>query len=339
MAEVNKYQEGKIYKIWVDWCDNIFIGCTYIKYLSSIKAQHKYKATKIGPKNNKLHDEIREHNFSGWDIELLEDWPCNTMEELELRRDYHINEAKVKGVPLYNYLVELKDEENKYANGKIYRIWVDWCDKQYIGSTIVHLSVRKGQHKFNAKKRRQDSLLYKEIAENDYEGFHVELIEYYPCTNKGELLAREGYYIRKSISEGVTLYNKCIECGNNEEFRKEKIEKDRQHMKKYRKEHKMELSEKQKKYREEYKMELAEKQKKYRETHKEELTKSKKSYYERNKSEINRKNKEWVNRNKDKVLLKNKEKYECVCGSFVLLYGKARHERSKKHQDFVTSKE
>jgi len=61
---------------------------------------------------------------------------------------------------------------------------------------------------------------------------------------------------------------------------------------------------------------------KYQKEHKEEITEYKSNYYQKNKEEISE---------------KGKETYECPCGSICRKVAKARHERSIKHQKYLTT--
>ena len=78
-------------------------------------------------------------------------------------------------------------ENNKYKNGKIYRITDIGYNKFYVGSTVSSLSTRIGKHRAEYKdllkggKRSCSSF----ILFNDFgvDNCKIELIEYYPCDN------------------------------------------------------------------------------------------------------------------------------------------------------------
>jgi len=61
-----------------------------------------------------------------------------------------------------------------------------------------------------------------------------------------------------------------------------------------------------------------------------------KRYYEKNREKILERSKQRYQKNKDKILEKHKEKIECQCGSIFSRRDKARHEKSKKHQDYLS---
>ena len=94
-------------------------------------------------------------------------------------------------------------ENNKYKNGKIYRITDVGYNKFYVGSTVSSLSTRIGKHRAEYKdllkggKRSCSSF----ILFNDFgvDNCKIELIEYYPCDNVMELRKREGYHIENTV--------------------------------------------------------------------------------------------------------------------------------------------
>jgi hypothetical protein len=120
----------------------------------------------------------------------------------EKLREYHKNYyRKKKAKELKNkILVEtLRDEENKYHNGKIYKL--THLDKMvYIGSTTVPLEICLEFHKEYSKNPENKSKIYKymKIYGDDVK---IELIEEYKCENKQELESKEGEYIIKYKSD------------------------------------------------------------------------------------------------------------------------------------------
>jgi len=66
------------------------------------------------------------------------------------------------------------------------------------------------------------------------------------------------------------------------------------------------------------------------------LIKYNKEYRKKNRDELLQKNKDYKENHKKEILIQMKEKYICLCGVESLKWNKARHERSKKHQDFLT---
>ena len=93
--------------------------------------------------------------------------------------------------------------ENKYNNGKIYKIVCDDTNKVYIGSTCEPtLSERLSKHKCGYKRWLKDGKLYVtsyEILQGSK--YHIELIELFQCNTRAELRRREGQ---------IQLENDCI---------------------------------------------------------------------------------------------------------------------------------
>ena len=85
--------------------------------------------------------------------------------------------------------------DNKYQNGKIYKIVDSGYTKCYIGSTVEPLSNRMAGHRSHYRRGKLNSnskLLFDEFGTDNC---RIELIEHFPCNSKEELLKREGNYI------------------------------------------------------------------------------------------------------------------------------------------------
>jgi len=119
-------------------------------------------------------------------------------------------------------------EDKRYNRGKIYRIVDIGYSKCYIGSTIEDLKQRMTKHRDKYKQYQQGK--YKYITsfslfnEYDIENCKIELIENYPCNNKVELEAREGYHIRNE-----DCINKRIEGRTKQEYYNDNIDKFKQY--------------------------------------------------------------------------------------------------------------
>ena len=122
-------------------------------------------------------------------------------------------------------------------------------------------------------------------------------IEKYPCNSKKELETRERYYI-----ENFTCVNKYVPTRTIKE------------------------------YREDNKEELSRYATKYREDHKEEAKLFSKKHYQRNKEEI----KQYRQDHKEELQSISRVKYNCLCGGKYTTSHKALHERTKKHQKYIT---
>ena len=194
-----------------------------------------------------------------------------------------------------------------YQNSKIYKLWSPEGDDIYIGSTTVSLSRRKAKHK---TQNNTSKILFEK-----YTDVRIELLEECPCDNKEQLLKKEGEYIRNN-----NCVNKRVAGRTNKEYR----EDNKEHLKEYYKQ-----------YREDNKEYIKEQKKEYREDNKERIKEHHKEYRENNKEKIKEHHKEYRENNKEKIKERNSIEFVCECGRTIKLNDKARHQRSKIHNDLM----
>ena len=147
-------------------------------------------------------------------------------------------------------IYNIMEINNKYQNGKIYKITDIGYNKCYIGSTIENIKQRIARHRHNYKEHLKGKFnnvsSFKLFEEFGVENCKIELVESYPCNNKDELEAREGYYIRNTecvnklnpdrTKEDIVKYQK--------EYRINNIDRLTSYNKQYREGHRDEISEK-----------------------------------------------------------------------------------------------
>ena len=201
-----------------------------------------------------------------------------------------------------------------YNNAKIYKIIpINGDDESdvYFGSTTKEfLSQRMVYHRDDYRKWKNGKhhycSIYAMFEKHGIENCKIVLLENVNANSKDEMLAREAYYIRN-----FKCINKNIPLRKVNEFMHEYHIKNREI-----------LSEKKKIYRANNKDKICEQKKIYREMNKEKICERSKKYYEANKEIINE---------------KNKQKITCECGSICRRNDLRRHERSKKHIDFINN--
>ena len=139
-----------------------------------------------------------------------------------------------------------------FQKGKIYAIWDNNYTKCYIGSTVEELSKRMTKHRDSYKHYLHNNgnltTAFHLFNEFGIENCKIELLEMYPCQNRTELEAREGYHIRNTI-----CVNRKIMGRTKQQHYYDTIEHSKAQRKEYRertKEHKHEVD---KKYREDHK--------------------------------------------------------------------------------------
>lgn len=221
--------------------------------------------------------------------------------------------------------------DNKYLNGKIYKIVNDLDDDIYIGSTTQNLNKRFGDHKSNIHNRK--CTLYKKMILLGTIHFTIELIEDYPCSTKYELMEREEYW-RTTLNAKLNDYVCATEFSSvySEQGKKEYMKLYHQMDYEMNKEH---LIEYQKEYNKNNHEKVTTRQKQYYENKKDdpEFQAKRKEYSEKTKDQSKARSKQWYENNKQKL----KEEYLCtICMSKIKICSKGLHDKnSKYHQKFV----
>ena len=98
----------------------------------------------------------------------------------------------------------MENNNEKYANGKIYRISCNITGLCYVGSTCETLSHRLSKHAQDYRNYLKGNYHYItsfEIIKND--DYQITLLQAYPCENNRELLDREGWYQKKYWDRSV----------------------------------------------------------------------------------------------------------------------------------------
>jgi hypothetical protein len=202
----------------------------------------------------------------------------------------------------------------------------------YVGYTTDFKS-RKNKHKSNCNNQNSKDYnlkVYQFIRANgSWENWSMIEIEKYPCKDIYEATARERYYYELL---GGTL-NSCVPNRCKKEYNKQYKEEHKEQYKQYREEHKEQLIEYNKQYREENKEQISKQRKQYYQEHIEQY----KQYYQDNKNNILQYKKQYREQKKEQIKAQAESKYTCCCCSIVRNDYKSRHEKSKKHLNYVSS--
>ena len=219
---------------------------------------------------------------------------------------------------------------NKYQNGKIYKIVDVGYSKCYIGSTTESLSQRMTRHRAAYLKYLRDGRvkLKSTVIFDEYspENCKIELIELYPCDSRMELLRKEGEHIKCN-----TCVNKIIAGRTIQEYRQDNAEIISIKAKAYREqnyEHLKQLRDEKREY-------LNESNREYYKANKEQINEKHRQHYANNKDDINTKHRSHYEQNKEKVLANQAKKITCNCGVTHRKGDKAKHERTKRHQQYM----
>ena len=119
METFNKYQNGKIYKLWSLDTDDIYVGSTCCPLY---KRMYKHRDVfRFGQRSHyKLYREMARLGEASFKIELIEDYPCKNGDELRRREGYWIRELKatlnmvMAGRTTKDYYLEHLEETKEY---------------------------------------------------------------------------------------------------------------------------------------------------------------------------------------------------------------------------------
>ena len=197
---------------------------------------------------------------------------------------------------------------NRYSKGKIYKIVDVGYNKCYVGSTCESLSKRMERHR-NSDNQYLQGKYNKARSFELFDEFGVEnckilLLQDYPCENKEQLRAKEGEYQQK-----MNCINKYLAGRTKQQYYQDYAE----HFKKL---NKIDYEKNKDKYLEQ-----------------------RKNYHQDNREFENQRSREYYHQNKEAFKLKKTKVEMCQCGSHYTYGHKARHLKSKKHQDWQKQQE
>ena len=172
------YKNGKIYCIRNTITDDIYVGSSCEKYLSKRWVKHKSSMNNDRDKDTPLYMKMNELGVENFYIELIENYPCESNDELRAREGHYIRELST-----LNKRVETRtDKEWKEENRDYMKDW----KKQYYQ-----------EHKEETKER------VKQYRENNPELIKKQKQEYYR-NHRDEL-------IQKNKERGQVKF--VCECG------------------------------------------------------------------------------------------------------------------------------
>jgi len=227
---------------------------------------------------------------------------------------------------VYEYEYESSDDDEydeRYKDGKIYKLVNSVDSNIYVGSTRVTLEIRLTIHRGHARQHRyRNNKVYTHLNSIGWDKIEIKLIEVYPCNSKKELFKREQYWQDK-LNPKLNANKASVSYEDNLE-----------RMRHYWANNKESLSVKSKQYREKNKESLSIYMRQYRKNNNTQLSIRKKQYYETHKDLILELRKQYRDTNREKISDDRKQKIDCACGSIISKGDIAKHKRTKKHQNF-----
>ena len=153
-----------------------------------------------------------------------------------------------------------------YQEGKVYLVWFENCDKGYYGSTTTTLTKRLSQHKKNYKSQKAKCSLFAFFDLYGVENAKIELVEAFPCVNRNELEAREGFHIRNNEHINRNIAGRSVdEKKAVAKIRREgRIEEARAYCRVYKSENREKIKEYNQKYAEEHREQRNQRQRELR---------------------------------------------------------------------------
>ena len=187
----------------------------------------------------------------------------------------------------------------RYQRGKIYKLICDVTSKVYIGSTIQTLEERLKGHKKDYRAYLKGTKGYCKSFDIIENGyFFIELITDYPCWSKAELNREEGRYQRD------------MECINKVIAGRTKSE-----------------------YYEDNKVSINVYRRQYYRDNKEIYQKRQLKNRDRNIKRM----KQYYQDNKEAIAERRSQNFDCECGGKYSIQHRARHFKTKKHQNYLNS--
>ena len=122
-VEINKYQKGKIYKIWNDINDEIYVGSTCCM-LCKRMSKHRDSMKVPDKQHRSLYQLMAELGKEKFHIELVEEFLCNNVKQLKSREGHYIRQIgtlnmRIEGRTQKEYRDGHKEEMSEYQ--QIYR--------------------------------------------------------------------------------------------------------------------------------------------------------------------------------------------------------------------------
>jgi len=254
-----------------------------------------------------VYDHITKIGWNNVKLDVIEEFPCDTRQELYLKEDEYIKES-IQDLYCLNHnraSVTKEEHRNNMVNYYLtHRQQILEQHKQYLEANKERVDAYHAAYrKENAEARREYSAMY--AAE------HPEQVA----------ATRKAYY--QANKAEITEKNKVYVETNKEEVKRRKKE--------WAEKNKERLAENQKRYAEENKEAIQKRGKEYYEKNKEVIQEKLKAYREANKERAKEREKEYREKNRAKL----SESHTCDCGGRYTMNHAEIHRGSKRHLKFM----
>ncbi len=158
MNKNEKYQKGKIYKIVDNGYNMTYYGSTIEKYLCNRMSKHKRKYKLYREKNEYTSFIIFEkYGIENCKIELVENYPCNSKEELLKREGYYIKNNECVNKNISGRTQKEYYEDNKEKIKENTKIWRENNKEYYKQKKKEYREKNKEKIKESRKKHYEDN--------------------------------------------------------------------------------------------------------------------------------------------------------------------------------------
>jgi len=154
---MDRYKNGKIYKIVDNTNENVYIGSTCEPTLARRLANHRrdYKEYLKGGSNHTTSIKILENN--DYSIVLLEEFPCETKDQLLARERFYIENNKCINKKIPNRTQKEYYEQNKDNIKEYYQEYYEQNKETIKKQTKEYRELNKDKIKeYNKKYREQN---------------------------------------------------------------------------------------------------------------------------------------------------------------------------------------
>ena len=151
--KTRNYQNGKIYCIRNTQNDEVYVGST-CQSLSQRMTQHRADYKTIKGQRMKIYKHMFEYGIENYYIELLEEYPCENIEQLRKREGQFIRELDAS----LNTLVAGRNQKEYYKDNKEMRAQ---RDKEYYDKNTDKIKEKKKiYNQENREKINQNKKIY-----------------------------------------------------------------------------------------------------------------------------------------------------------------------------------
>ena len=207
------YKNGKIYCIRNTKTNDIYVGSSCEKYLSKRWMKHKSSMNNERDKTTPLYQKMNELGVENFYIELVENYPCESQDELRAREGHYIR----KMATLNKRIETRTDKEYREDNKEYIKEW----KKQ-------HYQANKEEIIEKAKKYTEENQDKVKQQKKDYYERNKEQIK--DCVNK---YRNENEELIKERKKDYYERNKEYVKAKSKAYREENIEADKQIKKDY----------------------------------------------------------------------------------------------------------